>query len=424
MRAARCGWSRTAIAWLIALMVTAPGCAMVGRSGRDNLELHFQHQPGELISSPSPRTEYFYFEVTRGSGEVEITVNLKAPHGFNDSGTSTFYVEEGPYRVAVIIDGVHGGQTVHDQNRFDAELVIHSPSASSSLRRQTIVPGRFNRETLSLGDMTVEPWVPPPPAASAPTTGPWPLEIAVVEERTMANAVKFPEGIAVSPRGDVYLAYGTIYGDHGVVAYAGRQDEAWWGLDPRPPGHGDGDGEFHSPSAIAIDREGRVYVTEVGNNRVQVFSSSGEFLHKWGTAGSGDGAFDVPRGIAIDRERRVYVTEVGNNRVQVFSSSGEFLHKWGTPGNEDGAFDGPLGVAVDAEDRVFVTDTRNNRIQMFSSAGELLSIRYNWSMERHGAYAHPRAIAVGGPDGDVYLVERRDEGLIHWKLMVLRVEAP
>ena len=424
-----------------------------------------------MISSRSPRAEYFYFEVIRGSGEVEITVDLKAPHGFTDSGTSTFYVEEGQYRVAVGIDGVHGGMTVHDQSRFDAEFVIHSPSASASLTRRTIVWGRFNKESLSLGAMTVEPWEPPPPAAPAPTTGSWPLELALVEERTMGDVVRFPAGIAVSPQGDVYLAYGTMYGDHGILAYAGSQDEAWWGLERRPPGYGSGDGEFHDLSAIAIDREGRIYVTEVGNNRVQVFTSSGEFLHKWGTAGSGDGAFDVPRGIAVDREGRVYVTEVGNNRVQVFTSRGEFLHKWGTPGDGDGAFDGPLGVAVDGdsrvyvvdagndriqvfsssgeflhkwgtsgdgdgafdgplgvavdgENRIYVTDTGNNRIQVFSSAGELPSMRYNWTMERHGAYAHPRAIAVGGQDGDVYLVERRDERLIHWKMMVFRVETP
>ena len=67
-----------------------------------------------------------------------------------------------------------------------------------------------------------------------------------------------------------------------------------------------------------MDASGNVYVAEIGNNRVQVFSAAGEFLAKWGSPGSGDGGFDLSLGIGVDASGRVYVADTGNDRVQVF----------------------------------------------------------------------------------------------------------
>ena len=68
-----------------------------------------------------------------------------------------------------------------------------------------------------------------------------------------------------------------------------------------------------------MDGSGKVYVADSRNQRVQVFSSAGTFLFKWGSQGSGDGQFQFPVGIAVDGSGRVYVVDVNNNRVQVFS---------------------------------------------------------------------------------------------------------
>ena len=51
---------------------------------------------------------------------------------------------------------------------------------------------------------------------------------------------------------------------------------------------------------LDVDGEGRVYVADLGNNRVQVFSADGEFITAWGAFGVGDGQFDVPTGVAVD----------------------------------------------------------------------------------------------------------------------------
>jgi DNA-binding beta-propeller fold protein YncE len=64
-------------------------------------------------------------------------------------------------------------------------------------------------------------------------------------------------------------------------------------------------------------------VVDRGNDRVQVFDNNGNFITKWGSPGSADGQFDNPVGVAVGADGRVYVTDEGNVRIQVFSSSGE-----------------------------------------------------------------------------------------------------
>ena len=96
---------------------------------------------------------------------------------------------------------------------------------------------------------------------------------------------------------------------------------------------------------IAIDGAGNVYVVEVGddffnNDRIQKFTSSGEFITKWGSGGSGDGEFSSPYGLSIGSAGYVYVADTDNDRIQKFTSSGEFITKWGVDGPTDIAIDG------------------------------------------------------------------------------------
>jgi sugar lactone lactonase YvrE len=72
------------------------------------------------------------------------------------------------------------------------------------------------------------------------------------------------------------------------------------------------------PNNVAVDAEGRVFVTEFNGNRVQVFAPDGTLLGTWGEHGSALGQFDEPRGIALDGQGGAYVTEWAGNRVQKF----------------------------------------------------------------------------------------------------------
>ena len=120
-------------------------------------------------------------------------------------------------------------------------------------------------------------------------------------------------------------------------------------------------GQFSSPEGIAVDASGNVYVADSGNDRIQVFSSSGVYITRWG----GNGQFHSPEGIAVDASGIVYVVD-RNDRIQVFSSSGVYITRWGSIGTGNGQFISPKGIAVDASGNVYVADTENNRIQVFS----------------------------------------------------------
>jgi len=109
---------------------------------------------------------------------------------------------------------------------------------------------------------------------------------------------------------------------------------------------------------------------------------------QWGSEGSGNGQFVSPSGIALDGSGNVYVTDRGNNRLQVFTGTGEFVRAWGVEGTGNGEFRGPRGVVVDRDNFVYVVDNRNNRIQKFTSTGSYT-----------GAHCYDAQFHPGGADG-------------------------
>lgn len=107
-------------------------------------------------------------------------------------------------------------------------------------------------------------------------------------------------------------------------------------------------------------------MTDVNNNRVQVFGADGRFLRKWGSEGTEEGQLRLPIGVAVDASDRVYVADWGNDRVQVFDPDGSLLWIWGSRGNSEGLFAGPVGIAIDASGNVYVVDMGNDRVRVFN----------------------------------------------------------
>ena len=95
------------------------------------------------------------------------------------------------------------------------------------------------------------------------------------------------------------------------------------------------------------------------------YSPHVKFLRKWGFRGGGDGEFRWPQGLGIDFERNVYVSDRGNDRIQVFDPQGIFLRKWGVSGSGDGEFSQPQDLAIDSDGDVYVSDQGNHRILVF-----------------------------------------------------------
>ena len=129
---------------------------------------------------------------------------------------------------------------------------------------------------------------------------------------------------------------------------------------------GTGNDQFNSPSAVAVNSTGAVYVADTGNHRIQKFTSLGVYAATIGSQGTGDGQFDSPSGIAIDSNGFIYVADTGNNRIQKFSPAGLFVTKWGTYGTGSSQFNGPRGLAFSSNGNIYVADTGNQRIQVFT----------------------------------------------------------
>ena len=91
----------------------------------------------------------------------------------------------------------------------------------------------------------------------------------------------------------------------------------------------------------------------------------------WGEGGAGEGEFDRPWGSAVDELSDVYVADWGNDRVQKFSSDGEYLMSFGPSGNghDAGVLRRPSGVDVDSDGDVYVADWGNNRVVQFDANG-------------------------------------------------------
>ena len=131
-------------------------------------------------------------------------------------------------------------------------------------------------------------------------------------------------------------------------------------------GFGFGNGQFFTPSGIAVDPGGSVYVTDSYSHRIQKFDSAGNFIAKWGSQGSGDGQLFYPYDVAAGLDGGVYVTDQYNHRIQEFDSAGNFVAKWGSQGAGDGQFYYPSGAAVESHGYVYVADVYNHRIQKFT----------------------------------------------------------
>ncbi|CAH3109978.1 unnamed protein product [Pocillopora meandrina] len=132
-------------------------------------------------------------------------------------------------------------------------------------------------------------------------------------------------------------------------------------------------GVLNLPWGVAVNERDEIVGTELGNSRVQVFSSDGTYLRSFGRQGNKQGEFNGPCGITIHETNNIIVVDRGNHRVQLFSEQGEYLSQFGGEGNLDHQLSNPLGVSVDTKGNIIVADSGNKSIKIFSPDGHYLS---------------------------------------------------
>jgi len=203
-----------------------------------------------------------------------------------------------------------------------------------------------------------------------------------------------PTGIAVDSAGNVYVSEGN--GNRVQKFDSNGNFLLKFGVG------GDVPGGFVTPSGVAVDSSGNIYVTDSFTDRVSKFNSSGVFVLTWGGSGSGAGQFLGASGVAIDSAGNVFVSETNNHRIQKFTSAGVFVSSFGSNGSGDGQFNGPQDVAIDAADNIYVADTGNNRIQKFTSAGVFLT-KWGTAGSANGEFSSP--FGVGESAGTIYVAD-------------------
>jgi len=166
---------------------------------------------------------------------------------------------------------------------------------------------------------------------------------------------------------------------------------------------GSDDGEFRNPTSIMIDDSEILYVADTDNDRIQMFELVDTndncpqgtqeivngicFVEEFGSSGTDNGEFNSPSGLAIDTSSDLlYVADTNNDRIQTFKlvdassncpqNTEEivdgvcFVEKFGSSGSANGKFNSPSGLAIDtSNDLLYVADTNNNRIQVFTVSG-------------------------------------------------------
>jgi DNA-binding beta-propeller fold protein YncE len=136
-----------------------------------------------------------------------------------------------------------------------------------------------------------------------------------------------PHGIAIGPDDSVYC---TDAGDHTVRKFT-PDGELMLTIgesgthSPLMSGH-----PFNKPCHVAVDpRNGDIFVADgYGNARVHKYSGNGEYQFSWGESGTDPGQFNIVHNIATDREGRVYVADRENRRIQIFSPDGQYQEQW------------------------------------------------------------------------------------------------
>ena len=130
--------------------------------------------------------------------------------------------------------------------------------------------------------------------------------------------------------------------------------------------YGSGQLQFNSPSGIAIDGD-VMYVAEYEGNRIHKLTIKGKFLCTFGCRGSGQGQFRNPSGLCIGPDGRIYVADYWNNRIQVLSTNGETFSHHSVIGD---GLKGPGSLSFDQSGNLHVTSYTSNTVTVYTSQGQ------------------------------------------------------
>ena len=153
-------------------------------------------------------------------------------------------------------------------------------------------------------------------------------------------------------------------------------------------------GPFNRPSDIALDASGDLYISDgYGNSRVHKFTSDGKLLFSWGEPGkTGPGEFHVPHGVWVHTDGRVFVADRENNRIQIFDAEGKYLDEWGGLAR-------PCDIYIDEDDILYVPEL-DGFMSILSIEGDIIA---SWGSPLDAGWGNGAHAVWMDSHGDLYV---------------------
>ncbi|MDZ4168907.1 MAG: 6-bladed beta-propeller [Coriobacteriia bacterium] len=228
-------------------------------------------------------------------------------------------------------------------------------------------------------------------------------------ERTWdPGELSYPVDVAVAEDGTVYVA--DFYNDS-ISAFTEQGRFIRRFPDPyAPTGKGSSGAEGGGIAVTAVAAQGgRVYATDT--YQVLVFDTEGKLLNQFGQPGMGPEGLNHPGGIAVDRDGRIYVSDSNHNRVKAYSPEGELLWVSGRPvsglqSKTDNPFVLPRGMTVLRDGSILVADPLAHQLVRLDRDGKVVA-QYGVRGTLDGQLNFPNDVAVR--DQDVLVADRQNQ---------------
>jgi DNA-binding beta-propeller fold protein YncE len=176
------------------------------------------------------------------------------------------------------------------------------------------------------------------------------------------------------------------------------------------------------PRDFEVARDGAMVIADTGNHRVVLCDPDGHTVAAIGlelddsddrvtaTPGTAPGELDTPSGVAVDPRGTIYVADTNNHRIQAFGRDGGFLRELGAEGDAPGRLRFPTAVRVGPGGELFVLDRHGRRIQKLAPDGALIyGIPVGATPTDVAAIAGTIAV---GPDERIYLSVPADNAVV------------